>query len=314
MRSGQVVRVMETVDTTAVELAREMLGREVSLRAEAAALGLIEEAGAEAVAGGDADAGAEAGADADSGGRVVLRVRDARARAADGRWVLDGLSIDLREGEILGLAGVEGNGQTALGRLMSNLLALESGSVEVDGRPVPDRPGAMLQAGVGVVPEDRHESGCILDMTVAENLALTDLDDVCSSGFVSSRLLRERAAELIRRFDIKTPSPDTPMRLLSGGNQQRVVLARELSRAPRILVAAQPTRGLDVGAIEYVTEQLQAAAASGIAVLLISTELEEILAVSDRIAVIHRGRIMGIMRRGDVDVERLGLMMGGQQA
>jgi simple sugar transport system ATP-binding protein len=316
MRSGRVVACIDTERTTAAELAREMVGREVSLRSEAAALGLISEVSAEALGGDDGEGHAAAPARPadEAGARVALRVRDARVRGADGRTLLDGLSLDLHAGEILGLAGVEGNGQAALGRVLSSVLALESGAVEVDGRVVGDRPGAMMRAGVGVIPEDRHESGCVLTMSVAENLVFTDLDDVCAGGFVSPRLVRARAIDLIRRFDIKTPSPDAPMRLLSGGNQQRVVLARELSRSPKVLVAAQPTRGLDVGAIEYVTEQLRAAAAAGIAVLLISTELEEILDLSDRVAVIHRGRIMGVMRRGEFDLERLGLMMGGEAA
>ncbi len=172
----------------------------------------------------------------------------------------------------------------------------------------------MHHAGIGVIPEDRHQSGCVLDMSVAENLVLSAVPSVSRRGFVSRRRMRERAEELIERFEIATPSPDTPMRDLSGGNQQKVVLARELSQQPKILVAAYPTRGLDVGAIEYMTEQLHEASRAGIGVLLISTELEEILTLSHRIAVIHRGAVVGEMPRMDVDIERLGMLMGGQQA
>jgi simple sugar transport system ATP-binding protein len=297
-----------TADTNAAELAREMVGREVSLRSSAVALGLVEVAASEAAA--DAFERSEEGA-----APPVLRITDASAKAPDGRPWLDRLSLEVRRGEILGLAGVEGNGQAAVGALLSSLLALDSGAVEVDGRAVvTGRPGAMMRAGVGVIPEDRHESGCVLDMSVADNLVFCDLADVSVGRFLNRGLVRGRAGELIHRFDIKTPSPDTPMRQLSGGNQQRVVLARELSRAPRVLVAAQPTRGLDVGAIEYITGQLRAVRDAGIGVLLISTELEEILTLSDRVAVIFRGRIMGVLDRGDLDVERLGLMMGGQAA
>jgi general nucleoside transport system ATP-binding protein len=171
-----------------------------------------------------------------------------------------------------------------------------------------------MRAGVSVIPEDRHGSGCFLDMSVAENLVYCDLAAVSSGRFLNRRQIRARAEELIRRFEIKTPSSEAPMRQLSGGNQQRVVVARELSRAPKVVVAAQPTRGLDVGAIEYVTEQLRSMRAAGVGVLLISTELEEVLALSDRVAVIFRGRILGVMDRSEVDVERLGLMMGGQAA
>ncbi|WP_406397153.1 ATP-binding cassette domain-containing protein [Streptomyces uncialis] len=246
---------------------------------------------------------------------VLLRVRDAHAVGPERIPLLRGLSLELRAGEILGIAGVEGNGQAAVGELFSSLLPLTSGSVEVDGTTVPaGRPGAMHDAGIGVIPEDRHASGCVLDMSVAENLVLADLRTVTRRGLLSRRRLVTRARELIERFEIATPSPDTPMRLLSGGNQQKVVLARELSARPRVLVAAQPTRGLDIGAIEYMTERLHEAARGGIAILLLSTELSEILTLSHRIAVIHRGTVVGGMDRADVDIERLGLMMGGQTA
>ncbi|MCG5217639.1 ATP-binding cassette domain-containing protein [Streptosporangium sp. KLBMP 9127] len=221
----------------------------------------------------------------------------------------------MRAGEILGLAGVEGNGQAALGDLLSSLIELDSGTVQVCGTTVKaGRPGAMHAAGVGVVPEDRHVSGCVLDMTVAENLVMADIGEVSRGSFVNPRRLRARAGTLIEEFDIAVPGPDTPMRLLSGGNQQKVVLARELAARPKVLVVAQPTRGLDVGAIEYMTERIYQAARSGIAILLISTELEEILTLSHRVAVIHRGAIVGEMARAEVDPERLGMMMGGQAA
>jgi simple sugar transport system ATP-binding protein len=176
---------------------------------------------------------------------------------------------------------------------------------------VTDKPGALGAAGVGVIPEDRHDSGCVLDLTVAENLVLADLAAVSRAGMLDRRAMEARATELMQAFEIQAASPQAPMRSLSGGNQQRVVLARELSASPRVLVAAQPTRGLDVGAIEYMTARLRAAAADGVAVLLISTELEEVLTLSDRVCVIHRGRIVGEMAAQDTDVERLGLLMGG---
>jgi simple sugar transport system ATP-binding protein len=296
-----------TGETDARSLAREMVGREVSLRHDAAALGLLHEA--EAVATADVTA---TGPDIR---QVVLRVDDARHRARDGRVLLDGCSLEVRRGEILGVAGVEGNGQSALGDLLSSLLTLDSGSVEVDGRPVRSgRPGAMAAAGVAVIPEDRHQAGCVLGMTVAENLVLDDLDGVCRHRMISDRLLRARAEELIARFDIKTPSPDTPMSQLSGGNQQRVVLARAIKREPKVLVAAQPTHGLDVGAVEHMTGQLRAVAGRGVAVLLISTELEEVLSLSDRIAVMHGGRVLGVLDRAEADLERIGLLMGGHVA
>jgi ABC-type uncharacterized transport system ATPase subunit len=306
MRDGQVIARHVTSTTTANQLAHEMVGRDISLRTEAAALGLMEVAASDAVVDEAIDT---------STAPTVLQIEDAIATAADGRRVLDGLSIDVRAGEIVGLAGVDGNGQEALGALMSSLLVLHSGRVEVDGHGVPTgRPGAMMRAGVGVIPEDRHESGCVLGMSVAENLVFCDLEEVSSGRFLNRRFVRSRARELIHRFGIKCPGPDTPMSQLSGGNQQRLVLARELSRSPKVLVAAQPTRGLDVGAIEYISGQLRAVRDAGVGVLLISTELEEILTLSDRVAVIFRGRIIGVMDRHEAELERIGLMMGGQAA
>ncbi|MEV7012134.1 ATP-binding cassette domain-containing protein [Streptosporangium sp. NPDC051022] len=304
MRSGAVVARRETAETDVRELAREMVGRELSKWTAASAVGTM-----------DALVEPTAAAAADPRGEVRLRVRDAHATARDGRPLLRGLSLEVRAGEILGIAGVEGNGQTALGDLLSSLLELDAGSVEVCGSAVPaGRPGAMHGAGIGVVPEDRHVSGCVLDMSVAENLVMADIGEVSRRAVVSPRRMRERAARLIEEFSIATPSPDTPMRRLSGGNQQKVVLARELAAGPKVLVVAQPTRGLDVGAIEYMTERVYRAAQAGIAVLLMSTELEEILTLAHRVAVIHRGAIVGEMARADVDLERLGMMMGGQAA
>ena len=169
----------------------------------------------------------------------------------------------------------------------------------------------MAAAGVAVIPEDRHHSGCVLDFTVAENLFIAEPERVARAGLMDRREMREQATELIDHFHITCTAADAPMWSLSGGNQQRVVMARELSHNPRVLVAAQPTRGLDVGAIEYMSGSLRAAAADGVGVLLISTELDEVLDLADRIVVMSRGRTVGEMRRGDVDIERLGLLMGG---
>ncbi len=308
MRDGRVVGQMPTPDADAPTLARAMVGREVSLRTEASALGILGELTA-----GDA-AGDEVVEDS-AGGDVVLAVRGATAAGVDGQPLLDGLNLELRSGEILGVAGVEGNGQVPLTELLSSLLELDSGEVTVAGEAVPAGvPGAMGGAGVAVIPEDRHASGCVLDLTVAENLILTNTGGVSRWGMLNKSRIEQLASDLIERFEIATPSPHIPLRLLSGGNQQKVVLARELSHSPKVLVASQPTRGLDVGAIEYMSERLRAAADEGVAVLLISTELEEILDLADRVTVIFRGRLSASMPRGTVDLERIGLMMGGHAA
>ncbi len=313
MRAGAVVKRLETSEANAPMLARAMVGREVSLRSEASALGLIETVAASVddveIPGHQAteDAGVE------SESRVpALRLRDIEARGPDGRVALDGLSVDVYDSEIVGVAGVEGNGQAALTDLLSSLLDSEAGTVEVDGvRVQPGRPGAMSGAGVAVIPEDRHASGCVLDMSVAENLFLVDIERIAQRGIYDPAVMRRDAARLIEDFEIQTAGPDAPFWSLSGGNQQRVVLARELSYSPKVLVAAQPTRGLDVGAIEWMTDRLRQVADSGVGVLLISSELEEILQLSDRVVVLFRGRIIGEMDRADVDLEELGLLLGG---
>jgi simple sugar transport system ATP-binding protein len=316
MRHGRVVDRRSTADASAAALARAMVGREVSLRTSAAALGAIT-----LTETGELDA-AEPESLAHDGPAVgtpesraaMLVVRDARV-VRDGVAVLDHLSVEVHGGEIVGVAGVEGNGQRELGDLMSSLIHLDSGTVTIDGATVDTRrAGCMARHGVAVIPEDRHDSGCVLDMTIAENLLIDRPGSVARFGFVSKARLRRRAEELMSEFEIQGAAPDAPMRSLSGGNQQRVVLARELSHRPKVLVASQPTRGLDVGAIEYTNARLRAAAAAGIAVLLISTELDEILDLSDRIVVMSRGRIIGELDRGAATSERLGLLLGGVAA
>ena len=306
MRDGRVVHSGPTSQMDASTLAHAMVGREVVLRGEHAAFGVV-----------DSDNVPDSAHLVNTSAAAahvspVLRIVGASVTGDDGRLLLDDLHLDVHPGEIVGLAGVEGNGQHTLGDVLSSLHALSAGSVEVDGVVISTgHAGAMARAGVAVIPEDRHDSGCVLDFTVAENLFLADPARVTTRGLMSKKRMRERAAELIDRFSISCTGPDAPMWSLSGGNQQRVVLARELSHQPKVVVAAQPTRGLDVGAIEYMTERLRDVARSGVGVLLISTELEEILDMADRIVVISSGRIVGSMDRHDVDVNRLGLLMGG---
>ncbi|MER5650915.1 ABC transporter ATP-binding protein [Streptosporangium sp. NPDC002524] len=234
---------------------------------------------------------------------------------ADGVPLLSDLSLDVAPGEIVGLYGVEGNGQSALGDLLSGLVAPDAGVVEVSGRPVdPYRPGALHAAGLGIVPEDRHGSGLVLDMSVAENLVMKSLDAVSGRVFLDRGRARAVARRLVAEFGIVTPSTDTPVRDLSGGNRQRVVLARELSARPAVLVAARPSYGLDVGATEDMYRRLRDVAAGGVAVLLISTELEEVMTLASRIAVISSGRITGVLPAGEATAERLGMLVGGMSA
>lgn len=305
MRQGRVVEKHVTSQSDAAALARGMVGREVSLRAERVALGIVELD----------DAGPVGAVDSVVNAPPVLQIQNASVTDPNGVLVLDDLSLELHAGEIVGVAGVEGNGQRWLGDVLSSLVALDGGGVLVDGEPVSTkRPGAMGRAGIAVIPEDRHDSGVVLDMTVAENLVLDDPSRLARAGVIDARDLRARAERLIAEFDIQCLGPNAPLWSLSGGNQQRVVLARELSMGPKVLIAAQPTRGLDVGAIEYMTGRLRAVAAAGVAVLLISSELEEILDLAHRIVVMSNGRIVGELAHADATAERLGMLMGGSAA
>ncbi len=306
MRQGRVVERTRTSSASAASLARAMVGRDVSLRASAAALGATALVAADRV-----EASTTAGSAFPDDRPIVLRIQGARV-VRDGVALLDDLDLHVRAGEIVGVAGVEGNGQRELGDLLSSLVTLDAGSVSVNGRSArTGRAGSMVRLGIGVIPEDRHDSGCVLDLSVAENLMLDQMGSIARFGLVDRTAMRRRATALMHEFDIQAAGPDAPFGSLSGGNQQRVVLARELGQHPTVLVAAQPTRGLDVGAIEYMTGRLRAAADAGIAVLLISTELEEILELSDRIVVLSRGRVIGELERGEATSERLGLLLGG---
>ncbi|GAA2554733.1 ABC transporter ATP-binding protein [Winogradskya consettensis] len=285
LRRGRVVFRSATRDTDVVELARQMVGRDVSLGAEAAALGLLPTG---------------PGTVPDVARQPAMRLRGLVVRP-----FLNGVDLDVRPGEITGLYGAEGNGQTVLGDVLSGLVVPDTGIVELGGVPVAlKRPGALHRAGLGIVPEDRHRAGVVLDLSVAANLVMKD-------PVVNRRRLRRTAERLAEEFGIVGASLDAPLRTLSGGNQQRVVLARELSAHTKVLVVAQPSHGLDVGAAEDLYARLRSCARDGVAVLLISTEIEEVLGLTDRIAVIASGRIAGELRTADATTERLGLLVGG---
>jgi len=310
MRQGRVVDHRPTQEADARSLARAMVGREVSLRSERAAFGLVDVDEADREPDSAVDEWQPSEMSASDG--AVMSIEGVTVRGRGGARLLDDISLDLRAGEIVGVAGVEGNGQRTLGDLLSSLVPLDAGRVVVNDKEVPTgSPGAMAKAGVAVIPEDRHDSGVVLDMTVAENLLMVDPHRVARHGVMDKARATETAQQMIEEFDIGCSGPDAPLWSLSGGNQQRVVLARELAAEPDVLVAAQPTRGLDVGAIEYMTDRLRQTAVDGVAVLLISSELEEILELSDRIVVMSRGRIVGELSHADANLETLGLLMGG---
>ncbi|HWU45157.1 MAG TPA: ABC transporter ATP-binding protein [Humibacter sp.] len=247
-------------------------------------------------------------------GKPALEVRDLRVIDPIGQLVVNNVSFQVREGEVLAIAGVQGNGQTELTEALLGLQPRVTGRIELHGKSITgESVRRVLDAGVGFVPEDRNEDGLVGAFTISENLML---DRSSGAPFVSGanlRLgyLREFAEQKVKEFDVRTQSVDEPVANLSGGNQQKVVLARELSRDLRLLVAAQPTRGLDVGSIEFVHTRIIETRDAGIPVVVVSTELDEVVALADRIAVMYRGGIVGVVP-GDTPREVLGLMMAGE--
>jgi len=288
LRRGRVVGERTVADASLDELAELMVGRKVSFHMERAAA---------------------------ASGAAALRIEDLRARNARGLEALRGLSLEVRSGEILGVCGVDGNGQAELVSSLAGLARVDSGRIIVGGKDVTaSSPRARLDAGLGFIPEDRHRYGLVLDFSLAENFALHDYDRPPSArrGFLDPAAMAERAERLIKEFDVRAgKGAGTEARSMSGGNQQKAIVAREIDRSPAVIVASQPTRGLDVGAIEYIHARLLAERAKGKAVLLVSFELDEILELSDRIAVMHAGEIVGTVLPDETDERELGLMMAG---
>lgn len=287
LRQGQVVGERSTRDTTPQELTRLMVGREVERKYR----------------GGSRP------------GRPCLSVEHVTIRRPGGTPILDDINFSVAEGEIFGLAGVAGNGQKPLMEAIAGVLPLSSGRILIDGELLADLDiHAIQKLGVGHIPEDRLSEGLVGDFSIAENIALGSHRDVFANGhFLNRNAIRVAATMAIDDYQIVAPSTDTRARALSGGNAQRVVLARELAAASRVLLANQPTRGLDVGVIEYIHGRLVEKRAAGCAVILASSELEDLLNLSDRIGVMFQGRLMGIVDANSTSIEDIGLMMAGQK-
>jgi len=248
-------------------------------------------------------------------GRWLLHLRDV-ATDIRGRTNLAGISLDVRAGEIVGIAGVSGNGQRELAEVIAGMLPLAAGSLEVDGAAVPrPSPNIMQALGVGRIPEDRMGTGLITSLPLSDSMVLPRIGEAPFSrhGILDHRAIRAFVEEQIERFGIKADGPDIRAGTLSGGNLQKALLARELAWNPLVLLAAQPTRGLDVGAARFVHEQFLDLRARDRAVLLISEDLEEIFTLSDRIAVMYEGRIIGVLPIAEADVRKVGLMMAGME-
>lgn len=292
LRKGRSVMTVPTAGTDASRLAGMMVGHDISLEAAARPA-------------------------AEASGSAVLELKGISVRGDLGTEALKGVSFELRSGEILGIAGVAGNGQRELAEVVAGLRPTTEGVITIGGERLrPGDPRASSDLGLAYVPQDRMETGISPNLSISENLMLKSYrgKELRSGPVLSSRKANANAKELMERFDIRAPGPDTLVRQLSGGNIQKVLLARELSSEPRVLVAASPTRGLDVGATSYVRGVLVERAQHGMAVLLVSEDLDEILELSDRVAVLYGGRIVGILPAAGADRQQIGLMMAGAAA
>ena len=286
LRRGKKIETLPAAGATEEGLARLMVGREVLLRVEKGASNPTE---------------------------PLLQVEGVTVEDDRGITKVTDVTFEVRGGEIVGFAGVDGNGQSELIDAITGLRKQEAGTVTIGDRTTSgSSPRAMLDAGVGHIPEDRQRRGLVLDFTLAENIALHDYDHQPASrfGWLYPKRLAEKAAKLIQEFDVRGGGPQTAAGGLSGGNQQKVILAREIDRNPKVLIAAQPTRGLDVGAIEFVHRRLVEERDEGRGILLVSLELEEILSLSDRILVMFEGEIVGEFPPS-VSEEELGVAMTG---
>jgi ABC-type uncharacterized transport system ATPase subunit len=290
MRRGQVVGTAVPAETDEAGLAAMMVGREVLLE--------VEKEPAQP-------------------GEVVLDVQNLVVTDERGVGVVQDVSFQVRGGEILGVAGVQGNGQTELVEALTGLRSAQGGMISLNGQHMPfENPRAMIESGSAHVPEDRHKHGLVMPYTIADNMVLcTYYRPPFAHGIQrDEKAVIENSVGLIGRFDVRTPGPLNTASTLSGGNQQKMIVAREFSRPIRLLIANQPTRGLDVGSIEYIHSQIVEMRDRGIAVLLISAELDEILSLSDRIAVMYKGKIVSTMDADRVSKSELGLLMAGSEA
>ncbi|MDQ1422236.1 MAG: ral nucleoside transport system ATP-binding protein [Acidimicrobiaceae bacterium] len=290
MRDGRVVGQVKTAETNAAELARLMVGRDVLLR--------IEKTAAQA-------------------GETVLSVRELAMTAKDGTRRLDGVSFEVRAGEIVGIAGVEGNGQTELIEALAGLIVPPaiSGKVEFESRDITGVSARKRkEMGIAHIPEDRHRRGLLLDFDLSENSILgvhyrRPAVAYFGNVWLNDAAIRKHAEQVIKDFDVRPANPDLPARSLSGGNQQKLIIGREFDLKPKLLLVSQPTRGVDIGAIEFIHRKLVALRDAGCAVLLVSAELEEVTALADRLLVIHNGRIVGEVDPQSTSPEEIGLLM-----
>ena len=287
IRRGKSIETVEIAGATNADLAEMMVGRSVSFKTEK------QEAQPK---------------------EVILSIKDLVVNENRGVPAVKNLSLDVRAGEIVGIAGIDGNGQSELIQAITGLRKIESGSVELKGQSIVGlHPRQITEMSVGHVPEDRHRDGLVLEMMISENIALQTYykEPLSKKGILNYTNIIGYAKQLMQEFDVRAASEIVPASALSGGNQQKAIIAREVDRNPDLLIVSQPTRGLDVGAIEYIHKRLIQERDNGKAVLVVSFELDEILNVSDRIAVIHDGKIQGIVTPETTNKQELGVLMAG---
>ncbi|MFL6327941.1 MAG: ABC transporter ATP-binding protein [Nitrososphaeraceae archaeon] len=292
LRNGKVIGTVKRIDTSETELARMMIGRS-----------FINEINTENITNRQVD--------------NILEIKNVSALNNSNVLFIKDLSLELRKGEILGIAGVDGNGQSELAELIAGLRKIRSGQITIDSKPITNlSPKQIREWGLAYVPEDRLHTGLILEYPIAENLVLDRWYAKPYSGklFLKEHEMKDFAKKIISDFDIKITGLNAPVKSMSGGNLQKIVLGRELSRNPKVLVVHNPTRGLDIGATEYIHIQLIKQRDNGVGVLLLSLDLDEILSISNRIGVIYEGKIVTIVEREKADVDQIGLLMGGKVA
>jgi len=288
MRDGKVVGNVKTSETSAKDLARMIVGRDVLLRVEKTDANPSE---------------------------TVLYVQNLSVKNAHGE-ALDGVSFSVQAGEIVGIAGVEGNGQTELIEAIAGLVSNAQGQIELFGKDISNANARKRkELGIAHIPEDRHKRGLLLDSDLSENsiLGVHYRPPVTTSGFLNSSAIDKRTKEIIENFDVRPPNAELNARALSGGNQQKLIIGREFELNPKLLLVSQPTRGVDIGAIEFIHRKLIELRDAGTAVLLVSAELEEVTALADRLLVIKKGKIVGEVNPKEVSTEEIGLMMTGGQ-
>jgi len=290
LRRGKYIGTVDVADTTEEQMAEMMVGREVSFEVEKGPSNPTD---------------------------VILSIKDLKVKNSRGLYAVNGLNLDIKAGEVLCVAGIDGNGQSELIQAITGLTKVDSGKILFEGKDIEkESVRHRTLMGMGHIPEDRHKHGLVLEFSLEDNMALQSYfrEPLSHNGILQPDAVRAYSDGLIEMFDIRSGQGSvTQVRSMSGGNQQKAIIAREVERSPKLLIAAQPTRGLDVGAIEYIHERLIAERDAGKAVLLMSLEMEEVLNVSDKIAVIYEGEIVGVVNADETNENELGLMMAGSK-